>query len=482
VIYVPASRDGARHVTAFLRGRVWRAAQWSSELLELVATTADTVALKFHEEPTTKVVEATLASRWRQLHAADTHSTPRFRPLESDFTQLLRNTELLFEPSYTEVPRPARLLSDGQRSLLHLALTATALDIESELVVGKHGGHFDLRSAHLPSLTLVAVEEPENSLAPFFLSRIVAQILEVSEGPRAQALIASHSASVLTRIDPTSIRYFRFDTAGHTSVVHQITLPTEDTDAGKYVREAVRAHPELYFARFVVLGEGASEHLVIPRLAQARGIILDPSFVAMVPLGGRHTNHFWRLLSDLHIPHATLLDLDYGRSGGGPGRLRDACERLIASGADVFSDLEGYDTVEDLADNLSTDQLVRIMGHLRKFRVFFTSPLDLDLAMLREFWDAYTALEDGERGPQASDATDAVLGTEGATNAYWNPSDPKELEQRRTWLRWYRYLFLNRSKPSTHLRALSQLTDDQLGKGPEVITTLIDSIRTELSL
>ncbi len=36
MIYVPASRDGARQVTAFLRGRLWRAAQWSEELCELV--------------------------------------------------------------------------------------------------------------------------------------------------------------------------------------------------------------------------------------------------------------------------------------------------------------------------------------------------------------------------------------------------------------------------------------------------------------
>ena len=30
----------------------------------------------------------------------------------------------------------------------------------------------------------------------------------------------------------------------------------------------------------------------------------------MVPLGGRHVNHFWRLVHDLAIPHLTLLDLN----------------------------------------------------------------------------------------------------------------------------------------------------------------------------
>ncbi|MGH3938068.1 MAG: ATP-dependent nuclease, partial [Pseudonocardiaceae bacterium] len=372
MIYVPASRDGARQVMAFLRGRLWRAAQWSPEIRELVTITAADIERRFYDELATTIVQTTLASRWQQLHDAGTHATPRFRPLESDFTELLRSTELVFEPDHSGQPRPARMLSDGQRSLLHLALTATALDIETALAAGKHAREFDLGLTKLPSLTLVAVEEPENSLAPFFLSRIVAQIQQLCENSRAQAVIASHSASVLTRINPESIRYFRLDPSADTAVVRPITLPADGTDAGKYVREAVQAHPELYFARFVVLGEGDSEQLVIPRIAQAHGVALDPSFVAMVPLGGRHTNHFWRLLTDLDIPHATLLDLDYGRFGGGPGRLREACKQLTVAGVDVFADFDGYESVADLADDLTTEQIKAIMAHLRGFGVFFT--------------------------------------------------------------------------------------------------------------
>jgi hypothetical protein len=96
--------------------------------------------------------------------------------------------------------------------------------------------------------------------------------------------------------------------------------------------EAVRAYPELYFARFVILGEGASEQVVLPRLAEALDLPIDRSFVAIVPLGGRHVNHLWRLLNDLAIPHATLLDLDMGRFGGGWGRIKTTCAQLLANG------------------------------------------------------------------------------------------------------------------------------------------------------
>jgi putative ATP-dependent endonuclease of OLD family len=61
---------------------------------------------------------------------------------------------------------------------------------------------------------------------------------------------------------------------------------------------------------------------LLPWLAEAPDLLIDPAFVAIVPLGGRYVQHFWRLLSGFKIPYATLLDLDLGRQGGGFGRGR----------------------------------------------------------------------------------------------------------------------------------------------------------------
>lgn len=484
MIYVPASRDGVRHVTNFLRGRLWRAARWSNELHQLVAETAKQVGDQFHEEGATKTIESALGVRWEELHGAGTHAIPRFQPIEPDVTQLLRGTELVFEPDLTGLGRSAETLSDGQRSLLHLALTAATIDIEKGLSDGSLATAFDLNATHFPALTLLAIEEPENSLSPFYLSRIISQVLGVCRGTRAQAVLASHSASVLNRIEPDNVRYFRLDpTAGSTSV-GEITLPSEESDAGKYVREAVRAHPELYFARFVVLGEGATEEVVIPRVAQARGIDLDPSFVAMVPLGGRHTNHFWELLNDLKIPHATLLDLDYGRAGAGTERLRIASQLLVDFGVDVFAEVSYLDGPNDLNELTPRGHVASFMRHLRLFGIFFSSPLDLDMSMMRQFASAYTTLEEGQRGPQRGDATEAVLGTSLSKDAidFWSPQDEEERKAQEYYLRWYRYLFLGRSKPSTHLRALSRLSDEDLRDAPESLLALIDFTKEKVGL
>lgn len=475
-VYVPATRDGGRQVSAFLRGRLWRASMWSEGFRDHIADAADELSTNFKTEAVVETVTEAIASRWQELHHLSTEQNPTFEPITRDMTVLVSNAEMLFEPTATGRTRPAHELSDGQQSLLHIALTAATLDLESEIASGKHEDKFDMTATTLPTLTLLAIEEPENNLSPYFLSRVVEQLVAVTASGRAQALISSHSASVVSRIPPDRVRHFRIDETSKSTAVSRIVLPDDATDAGKYMREAVQAHPELYFARFVVLGEGASEELVIPKLAAARDLHIDQSFVAVVPLGGRHTNHFWRLLNQLHIPHATLLDLDYGRDGGGEGRIRDACNRLIELGKSPFDGSDAicdFTSVEDIAA-LSIDQLKAWLKHLEKWGVYFSAPLDLDLLMLSHYKDAYTGhLEDGKTGPSSKgDPRDAVLG------------DPDDRPDAKLWdneglienLRWYRYLFLSNSKPSTHLRALSFVPKDELAKPPPRLSRLLDRI------
>jgi putative ATP-dependent endonuclease of OLD family len=182
-----------------------------------------------------------------------------------------------------------------------------------------------------PALVVLAIEEPENHLAPHYLGRIMQRLLRLSQSPRGQVLLSSHSPGILSRVPATDVRYLRLDSERQTEV-HKIILPSSEDAAFKYVNEAVRAYPELYFSTLVILGEGDSEQVVLPEVAKALGVPLDVNFVSFVPLGGRHVNHFWKLLSDLQIPFLTLLDLDLGRQGGGWGRVKYACKELLRLG------------------------------------------------------------------------------------------------------------------------------------------------------
>lgn len=477
-VYVPATRDGAREVGTFLRGRIWRAGQWSPEFGAHLADAADELTSRFQDEKVVTHVTDVITDRWQELHHLTSETNPKFQPISRELQSLVTNAEMLFEPAPGGRRKVADELSDGQRSLLHIALTSATLDIEDQLAHGDHADIFDVTPTSLPALTLLILEEPENNLSPFFLSRVVQQLDSVAASGRAQAVISSHSSSVVTRLDPERIRHFRLRNQQRTTCVREILLPTDEPEAEKYVRQAVRAYPELYFARFVVLGEGESESVVIPRLAEARGIHIDQSFVAVVPLGGRHTHHFWKLLTDLDIPHATLLDLDWGRAGGGTGRLRYACQRLQDVGIDVFINApHGATKVKDLdALEQNLTLIPAWLNHLEQFNVFYSSPLDLDMSLMHRFFGSYSAhLAPGERGPSTTgDPREAVLGAVGVRPGfeYW------EDDVWTDYLRWYRYLFLTKSKPSRHMMVLPHIPAVELAAVDGGIGRLIAQIGT----
>ena len=113
------------------------------------------------------------------------------------------------------------------------------------------------------------------------------------------------------------------------SEINKIYLPKGDEDAYKYVKEAVKNYPEIYFARLVVIGEGDSEHLIFNRLMEVYDKDFDDNIISFAPLGHRFVNHIWKLLSSIHVPYITLLDLDVGREGGGWGRVKYALQQLI---------------------------------------------------------------------------------------------------------------------------------------------------------
>jgi energy-coupling factor transporter ATP-binding protein EcfA2 len=283
---------------------------------------------------------------------------------------------------------------------------------------------------------------------------------------------ASRDAGAQSRVEPAEVRYCRCDPKTRVSTVKPVEMPVEASEAAKFVRGAMLAFPELYFARFVILVEGDSERVVLPRLAEAEGIILDPSFVAVVPLGGRHVQHFWRLLNGLAIPHATLLDLDLGRSGGGFGRVKTIIGHLIEGGTprEQLLTVKGGkvlspDEFEAMHDWNSSDAatLAAWVADLRKYAVYFSEPLDLDMSMLAAFPAAYEKSIPAGGGPKmaADAAAKIVLGEGGAgLDAYKDA-----LAELGKYMPAYRYHFLTRSKPATHLQAFVHLDDTAIKKG-----------------
>ena len=274
----------------------------------------------------------------------------------------------------------------------------------------------------------IAVEEPENSLAPYYLGRVSKQLHKTCKNSSTQSIIATHAATMLKRVEPESIRFLRLSEKRETSV-HFIVLPQDDAEAAKYVNEAIKAYPELYFSRLVVLGEGDSEMLVLPRILAAKGIAEDDMSISVVPLGGRHVNHFWRLLNELEIPFVTLLDLDYGRAQGGYGRIKNISKQLYKIDKLISSSKEPEEFLakinkrcDEEASNPVTDNT---LACIEKFDVFFSAPIDLDMMMIHSFPEAY-GIKDSDKAELTPSLIKSVLG-KSAKNTEQLPAEITEL-------------------------------------------------------
>ncbi|MCV5746305.1 ATP-binding protein, partial [Escherichia coli] len=68
----------------------------------------------------------------------------------------------------------AELLSDGQRSLMYLAIINALFNVEIRIKHAAKGEYsFDKSKLRLPIFSLISLEEPENHLSPHYLGRII---------------------------------------------------------------------------------------------------------------------------------------------------------------------------------------------------------------------------------------------------------------------------------------------------------------------
>lgn len=535
VEYIPAQRDAAKEVRRQTAGSVvnklLRAVNWSDDVKTDVERAAKAIRDAADEEKAFQIINEALAKQWQSLYQGTYNTNPTLHIVQQQFRELIRSVDVSFKPTEIGDQRTVDDLSDGTQSLFHLSLLLAYYRIVIDLEGGRQllvapgvtavddddtgnesdettrqdndgdDAAGDLESAGTgivnrdqspfvdnkidpPSLVILALEEPENHLTPYYLARIIRQVRDLATSNRVQGLLTTHSASTLSRIEPEQIRHLRLTGDERTSQVSRIRLPDEEEEARKYVRQAVQSYPEIYFAKFVVFGEGDSEKIVLPHLSRLLGFEFDPSFVAMVPLGGRHVNHFWRLVSDLGMPHATLLDLDIGRSDAGWGRIKYVLKELLEIGEDPDQVLQvdggpsfsadQLEQLEDIRDLSDRDELRKWVTHIQKFGVFFSEPLDLDWSMLESFPDAYKGSAPNEPTGGLETAIKNVLKKnhvyEEAKEAGFYDEDDNDR------FKWYRYLFDSRSKPSSHFGGLGSISSDD----PDIEDQIPESLRALL--
>lgn len=468
VHYLPARRDPRQHLEHSannLLGRLLRSIDWEKDR-GTIAELSQEVSKAIGSNAVMSTLAGELNAVWKTVYSGTYYQSPAIAFAAADLTALLRHLTVAFSPAPGEPSVEWTRLSDGEQSAFYLALVLALHAIGREATVNGIDG-VDAERLRAPSYTILAVEEPENSLSPHHLGRIMHRVDTFAADSTAQVLMSSHSPAVVHRTSPEAIRHLRLDDA-RTTRVSPVPLPGASDKAYKFVSQAVQAYPELYFARLVILGEGDSEQAVLPRLIEAHDLEADASCISVVPLGGRHVNHFWRLLDGLQIPYLTLLDLDLGRYGGGWGRIRTAFEylqqfpgtsRVTPPTTEQIEKVPAWDDAGRFQDHALREKVV---AYLDKGNVFFSDPLDLDFAMIRAFPGAYSLTEEDLDEPDnkvlASVLGKSVIVEGEPVSARVGQFTDEEL----TYFAAYHERFKLGSKPVEHLEALTRISGDDL--------------------
>lgn len=470
--YLPAQRNPSDHIaynTNALLGRLLRAVNWKHEF-ENVRTLTEQINSCLENNTSVQTISDALKKTWEIVHKGSYFKEPKISFAHSEIENILRHMSVSFTPGHDEDIVDFSRLSDGQKSMLYLSLVLTSQSIYHS-VRNSEDNSFDIEKLRPPIFTLIALEEPENSLSPHYLGRVIEALKQTTQHNDAQAIIATHAPAMLRRVSPEHIRYLRLNSL-RTTIIRMICLPDKSDAAHKFVREAIQAFPEIYFSRLVVLGEGDSEEIVLPRILSAKKIPVDSSAITIAPLGGRHVNHFWRLLSQLEIPYMTLLDLDVARFGGGWGRIKYANDQLKKFEPEKILP-DNYTIPEWNSSEYFILEYEHYLDELEKKDIFYSRPMDLDFSMLKAFPNKFK-VENNDTLPSQS-LVESVLG-----GSHHNPEQYTE-EERKLFASYHK-LFKLGSKPVNHIQALANLTDEELlNNMPESLSRLANAVKTKLS-
>ncbi|WP_409075185.1 ATP-dependent nuclease [Pantoea sp. C3] len=481
VHYVPASRDPLKQLafssTAIL-GRLLKATKWEQGIRGDYREKAAELINIVKSNKSLDLISNSINDGWGNLYKEKFIANAELNFPFSSVEDLMKLTQLFLSPNEQGGNISSELLSDGQRSLLYLAIIHALFCIESKIKESGfdndyHG--FDIKKLRMPIFSLVSLEEPENHLSPNYLGRILKAFSIYTAKGSFQMILSTHSTAIMSRVEPSQVRQFSYKELS--SFISRIYLPENKDEEFKFINEAVKAYPEIYFSKLVILVEGDSEQVILPRVFECYDYNIDAKNISIAPLGGRHVNHFWRLLESLRTPYITLLDLDLGRNGGGFGRIENAIKQLIKYreikyiNESILDGLPKWDSLENPLDYIieyDDGAEFNIMDLLEGQSIFFSSPLDIDYLMINGYPEVYCSpdKEYGEIGPQKLKDIDgnkeeiikAVL-KEGHVGDEHYKKDASYL----TKFIWYNYRFLsNKSKPASHIRLINKIQSENL--------------------
>lgn len=185
--------------------------------------------------------------------------SPALNPLPTSLEELGRLISIDLDTGGG--PLPIRFHGAGSRSLSSLQVQGVLY----ERRLGRDG-------SAVPPTPITLVEEPEAHLHP----QAAMELAELLVGMRGQKVVSTHSAHLVTSVDPSSIRLIQ-TASGSTKVidlgpassngsaVHRAFRPSLHKQEMEKLRRLVeRPFGELLFSSCIVIGDGATERAFLP--------------------------------------------------------------------------------------------------------------------------------------------------------------------------------------------------------------------------
>lgn len=170
-----------------------------------------------------------------------------------------------------------------------------------------------------PARTLLLIDEPELYLHPHAIEQVRVALKQLSkEG--YQVIFATHSAQMVKSEDVNNALLIRKDRENGTyrrrkidEAIRQI-LDDHDHDSQMELLFALSHSHQILFAECVLLTEGTTEHIVLPKILEAitGGETFGTIKCALVRQGGvNNTKRSMDILYAMDIPTKAIVDLDY---------------------------------------------------------------------------------------------------------------------------------------------------------------------------
>lgn len=184
-----------------------------------------------------------------------------------------------------------------------------------------------------PAVHIVFIEEPEAHLHPqmqeVFIQKLgeIAQVFaNISEGGQpwpVQFVVSTHSSHMANKASFGAIRYFLSEadpvTSSFSSKIKDLKRDfgdMSDADNAFLHQYMSQTRCDLLFADKVILIEGTTERLLLPRITEKNDVglpakmRLGSQYVAVLEVGGAYAHVFFKLLDFLELHALIVTDLD----------------------------------------------------------------------------------------------------------------------------------------------------------------------------